>query len=195
MRLSSWNDYIGARYGRRKTMLIWEFYRLAHATGLYEGAKSVAWADVQRVVFVCAGNICRSAYAEARAHELDLAAVSCGIDATTGTPADPTATRIAARRGLDLSTHRSCALHDLALEPGDLLVAHEPRQARLLEQQGKKAHAKTQVTLVGLWGGTGPYVGDPYGLSDEYFDNCFSIIDHALERMASHWMGGAKPPC
>ena len=40
----------------------------------------IKWEDVDRLVFVCTGNICRSAYAEYKARSLGMSATSFGID-------------------------------------------------------------------------------------------------------------------
>ena len=56
-------------------------------------------------------------------------------------------------------------------------MAMEPHQARAL----RRAHPRAQVILLGLWCvSPRPVLADPYGLSDAYFDTCFSCIDEAV---------------
>jgi len=179
-----WSADTKSRHGRRKAWLAWQFYHAAHSAGWYRRLETVDWKNVSRLVFVCSGNVCRSAYADALASQIGLQSASCGLEATGGTPADPVAVKVASRRGLDLTRHRSRALCDIRFEPTDLVVAHEPAQVAQLRRKPGPTDVQAQLTLMGLWGGVGPYVGDPYGLSGAYFETCFSIIDRAVLQMA-----------
>jgi protein-tyrosine phosphatase len=154
--------------------------------GRYRPWRAVDWAGARRIVFVCKGNICRSAYAEAAlAGRTALPVASAGLDAETGTPADPAATATAAGRDVDLGRHRSLHVSQLALAPGDVLVAFEPAQADALQRLTRRA-GTGQVTLLGLWS-SHPwlvYIHDPYGLPKRYFDVCFDRIDDGLQGIA-----------
>src|SRR5207237_1259532 len=57
---------IQARYGRRAGWLRYHMARTLDSVGAFAPLRRVAWNDVERLVFVCQGNICRSAYADAR---------------------------------------------------------------------------------------------------------------------------------
>ena len=74
--------------------------------GKYGQFARIKWGQVKRLVFVCKGNICRSAYGEAGG-EAGVPAVSCGLQANSGSPADPIALVVSSQRALDLSLHRS----------------------------------------------------------------------------------------
>jgi len=86
------------------------------------------------VLFVCHGNICRSPYAAAafsralpqwlREHVRITSAGFIGADR----PAPPTAQRVAARRGLDLSEHRSALISPMSVQGADLIVVMDARQ-------------------------------------------------------------------
>lgn len=160
-----------------------------YALGSYRSARRVKWSAVERLVFVCHGNICRSPYASARARALGARAISLGIEAADGAGANEEAARNALRRGVDLRDHRSMRLLPSLIEPGDLVVAFEPVQ--LLRVMQKNVKITAGLTLLGVWvRPVRPHIQDPYGRSDRYFQQCFSAIDlntHELvARMAAH---------
>lgn len=144
----------------------------------------VEWSSVKRLVFVCKGNICRSPYAEARARIMGLPCSSFGLEAETGAPADPTAMRGARARGLDLTQHRAQTARQFPMAAGDLLMAMEPWHVAAL--QSRPMPIGTQVTLLGMWcNPIRPHLEDPFGLSDDYFQTCFGIIDNAIASMSA----------
>ncbi len=83
-----------------------------------------------KILFLCTGNSCRSQMAEGWARALKgdgLEAYSAGIE-THGL--NPNAVRVMAEAGVDISTHRSKRVDELAAVPFDVVVtvcghAHE----------------------------------------------------------------------
>lgn len=156
----------------------------AAALGAYSSAERIDFSRVNRFVFVCKGNVCRSPYAEARARELGLPAVSFGLETTGGVPANSVALRIAGQRGIDLSEHESRPLDPDQIQSDDLMIAFEPPQ--LEELTRRVADRSVQRTLIGLWADRARvHVPDPYGKCDEYFYNCFTLCDLAIQRLAA----------
>lgn len=156
--------------------------RTMYSFGVYPGRKVVAWDSVNRLVFICKGNICRSPYAEARARLLGVRAASFGLDASPGACADAVALRNARARGVDLAAHRSAKLERTSIAQDDLLIVFEPSQLR---QVYSRVDRQAQVALVGIW--TPPYrphIQDPYGRGDRYFQQCFSVIDANVMELA-----------
>jgi protein-tyrosine phosphatase len=171
-----------ARHGGKRPLLKGALYTAAYRLGAFRPYLHVDWARVQRLVIACSGNICRSPYAELRARQLGLAAVSFGLRSRTGSQADPAAVANAARRGVDLTLHRSRSLDTMMLRSSDLLVAMEPSQAQRLTAFAGAAAA--QLTLQGLWSSAArPYVPDPYGKDDDCFQYSYALIDSSLQRM------------
>jgi len=135
---------------------------------------------VQRLVFVCRGNISRSAYADVAARRRGFVSASCGVSAAQGREADPAAVQVASQLGLDLSGHRATEAGRFEPQPGDLLLAMEVRQLAALS---KLPHlADTPRLLLGSFAGT-PHLHDPFGLSLPYYGACFRRIDVALDRL------------
>jgi protein-tyrosine phosphatase len=124
--------------------------------------------SVRRLVFVCHGNICRSAIA----HRIAL---------TEGSPKQAVAA--AARAQVDMSTHRATDFKDFDVQPGDLFLVMEVRQAHKLRQR-LGARDDVHVCLLGMWGSpVMPHLHDPFTLSDAYFDTCFSRVKTAVRRL------------
>ena len=172
-----------AQYGGSKPWLRHQMAVAGWCVGFYRSYQAVDWSRVQRLVFVCKGNICRSPYAEVRARNLGLASISMGLDTRPESLADPQAIRAAALKGVNLTVHRSTLFDSSVLSPGDLLVGFEPWHAQAMLSGAAASGA--QVTLAGLWSQPlRPDVGDPHGRSDAYFAVCYEVLDSAVQTMA-----------
>lgn len=146
-------------------------------------------AAARRLVFVCLGNINRSAFACGVARALGAPVASIGLATTTGAAATPQACAAAAARGCDLLPHRATDLADHERRDGDLYVVMEVRHAHRLVAAGIAAR---QIVFLGLWGAPARvHLHDPHTLSDEYFATCFALIDTAVRALvAAHRAGG-----
>jgi protein-tyrosine phosphatase len=139
---------------------------------------------VRRVVFVCQGNICRSAYGEQVARAAGLRTASLGLSTTTGAASPGPALAAAARKRLPMDAHRARDWKDFTLQPGDLLLAMEVRQVHELTRR-LGGRGDVQVALLGNWcAPPSPHLHDPFTLSDAYFDTCFTRIHQAVVRLA-----------
>lgn len=89
-----------------------------------------------------------------------------------------------------MSVHVTRTARTFQVLPTDLLVAMEPSQAAALTRIANGA----QVTLLGLWSRPRrPYIQDPYGRSDEYFQRCFALIDSGIRDLAQTLRNAATP--
>ena len=178
--LTVWSRDVSEQHGRKQAWFRHQATSWLERLGLYADLRRFDASRVLRLVFVCAGNVCRSRYAEARARALGFEAGSFGLSADGRSPPDAVAVLAARRRGIELLPRASRRAQDVRPTAGDLLVAMEPHQARAL----RRAHPRAQVTLLGLWCRTPrPVLADPYGLSDAYFDTCFGCIDEGVETL------------
>lgn len=138
---------------------------------------------VRRLVFVCHGNICRSAFAEAAACRAGLASCSFGLFADSGIGADPPVIAEAGHRGIDLAHHRAATSVDYEPRSGDLLLAMEVRQLHALAADARLAQLPR--SLLGLWASPRrPHVHDPYFLGPTYLVKCLDIIEAAVAGLA-----------
>lgn len=140
-----------------------------------------------RVLFLCLGNICRSPYAEHRARLLAQHSGAALEFWSAGTlPRDPrnspeTAVAAAARRGIDLSAHRSQHAGETIVAACDVIVYFD----RAIQQAFLDRYPEYAAKLVHLGdlGSTASAleIDDPYGRSDESFDATYMAIDRLLQ--------------
>jgi len=178
-----WATGVAQRYGRKQGLLRHCVARGVDVLGGYHSFKAIDFDHLHRLVFVCKGNICRSAYAEAKTRSMGLNTASFGLGGDESQAADPVAVRVAQSMGIDLGMHRVRTLSRFRPQSGDLLVAMEPRQGRRLASVSSESGV--QVTLLGLWAiRPHPHIEDPYGLSEGYYRSCFQLIDASIRQIA-----------
>jgi protein-tyrosine-phosphatase len=141
---------------------------------------------VRSILFVCAGNICRSPLAEAlfrraAASRRDLSTIevgSAGTIAMEGNRATPEAVRVAREEfGLDLSGHRARNIDGL---DADLILTMDDwvtRDVRELMLRGR-------IELLGDYAGTGEVVGDPYLCPIEIYRTCARHLERLIQAAA-----------
>jgi len=90
------------------------------------------------ILVVCHGNICRSPFAAALL-AADLAGVGVRVESAgfmgPNRRCPPAAVTVAARRGVDLSTHRSTLLTAQQAQSADLIVVTDPAQGRAIQDR------------------------------------------------------------
>lgn len=171
-----------AHYGGRRAAYRYYKYRIWELIGGFRQCTNIKWKNVERLVFVCRGNICRSPYAEMRARKFNLNTISAGFHIQEGRGANIAATNNALKRGIMMDKHESRCINNILIDEHDLLIGMEPWHAERLFSIAGLCDA--QVTLLGLWSKKkSPYIHDPYGRSNDYFQKCFSIIDSGVNEL------------
>lgn len=169
------------RYGSRRGILRTYWHRVKYSFGAYRRYRKIDWNNIDRLVFICKGNICRSAFAERVAKSLGVDAISCGVSTQIDYPANADAIKAAERRGVDLGSHRTTPIMYAILRKTDLIIAMEPWHAHTLTTNLKRKHS---ITLLGLWAAPlRPHIQDPYGFSEICFDNCFDYIESSVNEI------------
>lgn len=170
------------RYGSKQGLLRFWFYQLLRILGFYRALKKVDFAQVQRLVFVCHGNICRSPLAEAVACKQGIATFSFGLSTRGDAPADPRAIAWASAHGYDLRQHRTVRVDQYQPQAGDLLIGMEPKHINALTAEF--AQAPVQITLAGLWLKSPiAYLHDPYNTDEKYFSRCEKFVASATDEL------------
>ena len=147
-------------------------------------------AAVRRLVFVCHGNICRSAYADGLARRAGMAVASFGLSTRSGKGAWPLVAERALARGLDLSGHRTTRVEDYVPLPGDYLLGMETRHLRKLAV-GPLTAGLPRGLLGSYASPAVPHLHDPYQLDPAYMDVCLDRIESAVARLVRRYPGAA----
>lgn len=170
--------WFGDKYGSKRGFLKTQWHRLVYRFGGHNLYHHIDWSSVDRLVFICKGNICRSAFAETVARDLGMDAISAGTHTNEGAPADSVAIKTAQALGYDLSKHLSTPVEYANFRKTDLLITMEPWQAELVKYSLARRYA---TTLLGLWSRpVQPYIFDPYGSSAVSFQHCFQYITKSV---------------
>lgn len=139
------------------------------------------------VLFVCSANQLRSPLAEVlfrdQVHRRGVSAEwqvgSAGVWAVEGSPAAGAALRMAAARGLDLSTHKARPVTEALLRAADLVLVMEQGHQDALQKRfpalSERVHRLT--SMAGEAGG----VEDPIGLPPERVRHLVEELERLLE--------------
>lgn len=147
--------------------------------------------DVRHIVFVCKGNICRSAFAEyylrAQISKRTIKIESCGLDVDQGTASPAEAVMVGREFGVALDTHQAKGLKACSMQTADLIVPMEYIQyKRLLSMYPER---KGRIRLLSEFS---PWpkkilcnIDDPFELGEGEFRRCFNAMQLALDKLKS----------
>jgi protein-tyrosine phosphatase len=176
-------SYIKDIYGSKRGLAVSVKYHLMHRAGYLRELRDVDFSQVRRLVFVCAGNLCRSPIGEYYARHLGLEAESYGLNCRGGDPADPRAIQFGKKIGLNLSDHRTRNICDYTPSAEHLVVAMEPTQAKRLVSIDEMS---AQVTIATLWLDRPVlYLHDPFAATSKYFETCGKTVVKTVELLSS----------
>ena len=154
-------------------------------------------AGAHSVLFVCHGNIMRSALAAALL-ERHLATNegrrvrvrSAGMHAIPGSPADPRMSRAAEDMGLSLDTHRATLISRALIAESDLIIGMDySNEAELLARFPEAAPKILLLGCVDPVEGRGAVIADPFGGNDQTATECatriVACVDVLMKRLGT----------
>lgn len=167
------SNAINNRYGSKKGFVNYLYHTALLILGKYNYTTKIDFSMVERFVFVCSGNICRSAMGECVMKQLGSNAASFGLDTRGGDPADPRMIAFANAHNFDLTTHITQSVSSFKSYSSDLFIGMEPSHLNQLVRY----YPNSQVTALGLWLPKKIiYLHDPYAADTVYFNRCAEII-------------------
>jgi protein-tyrosine phosphatase len=179
--LSAITQFINDNYGSKRGFLAAFKYKLLFSLGFYRSYQNIDFNAVNRLVFICSGNICRSAFGEYMAKAKGLNAVSYGFHCRGGDIADPRAIHEASIRGVDMQNHITRNISEYKEQEGDLLLVMEPWHLGELKIKEVKHE---QVTIAPLWSEEKtPYLHDPYNANATFFSFCESVVEQCVDNI------------
>lgn len=178
-------------------------WRLARRARSAPSQRPPALNGAQQLLFVCHGNIMRSALAAAlvrralRAWEdASVDVRSAGLHAIPDSPADPRMVRAALRVGLSLDDHRATLISESHVADADIVFVMD-----YLNEAEIRARFPAYVDKVRLLGAAAPSIEhgdeipDPFTEGDEAVDACVARIQTAITTlMSTSRLARPKPP-
>lgn len=148
-----------------------------------------------QLLFVCAGNTCRSPLAAALAGQ-ELAArgvvakvESAGVSAQDDAPASPAAVAVAREAGLDLSAHRARLLTRSEVQAADLILVMDESQQQFARVLAPEARDRVHVLRTyASRGAETAAVADPFGGDRAAYRRTLAELRHYVLRSVERWL-------
>lgn len=174
------------KFGTYRGLIRLAVANLFWLAGRYRQYGKVDFGRVNRLVFVCQGNICRSPFGHYFARKTidGMAVASLGLATSTGINAFDMAIDVARDFSIDMTDHKTTDLTDFAIQDGDLFLVMEDRHIEPL--LSATLGRDVQIGLLGLW--CRPRLAllyDPHRLSRAYFSTCYGRITQAVTRLGA----------
>ena len=180
-------DWVEDHFGSKRGLARKLKYQALLWIGCYNESRRIDCQSIDRLIFICSGNICRSPFAEFYAESIGLRARSYGLHCPDGDPADPRAIDFAHRQGIDMSSHETLNICQYRPQKGDLLLVMEPQQLRELESVLEKTdpNRKVESSILPLFADSpSAYLHDPYNTTPSFFDHCERQVMAAVDGIA-----------
>lgn len=138
-----------------------------------------------KIMFICTGNTCRSAMAEAilkdriDKNNLDIEVYSCGIFAMNGDGAPFNAIEVMKNRGIDLREHRATNIRDSKIKEMDLILcatdSHKINVINLYPELEDKIYTICEYADID------GDIEDPWGYDVEIYEKCAEELEECID--------------
>jgi protein-tyrosine-phosphatase len=153
--------------------------------------------DKKHILFVCAGNTCRSVIAQALFQklkeelfpELNYFADSAGISANEGVPPSSQAIFCLAKQGIDVTTHRAKMVDNRLLENSNLILTMTNQQQDYLKE--KFPRVQNRIFLFKLFSHQKKYmkndeIEDPFGMGLSFYEDICKYLKQDIKKLIFH---------
>lgn len=144
-------------------------------------------------MFVCTGNICRSAMADAYLKYLlkkfkiedKVEVASCGIEADTGDTATKYAMEVISCYGANLEKHKARNIHKFNLKDFDKILVMTVEHKRRVCEMAPELTDRIELLKKYMKPNASEYmnIDDPWGLSLEVYKNCAAEIVNCVDNL------------
>jgi protein-tyrosine-phosphatase len=146
-----------------------------------------------KIMFICTGNICRSAMAEAMMKKMleekkkeNIEVYSCGTDAENGDRSTYNAIYVMKRYDIDLTKHMATNILNSDIKNMDLILCATMSHKRTVlnyypELEGKVYTMKEYAELDNH--GKDMDISDPWGYDENIYERCAVEIENCLENI------------
>ena len=144
-------------------------------------------------MFVCTGNICRSAiahhYCQKRVYDLkrenEIVVSSCGTSALNGDKSTQAAITVMKKYDVDLTNHRATSMFDIDLENYDLILCMTEQHKYNLLAFFPKLKDKVFTLKEYVLGKDikNVDIDDPWGYGIEIYDACAKEIVYCVDKL------------
>ena len=179
--LSATAQFINDNYRSKRGFIAAFKCKLLFSLGFHRLYQNIDFNAVNRLVFICSDNICRSAFGEYMAKAEGLNAVSYGLHCRGGDKVDPRAIHEASIRNFDMQNYMTRNIFEYKGQEGDWLLVMEP--LHLVELNIKEVKYE-QVTLVPLWSDNKTaYLNDLFNATAIFFSFCESAVEQCVKNI------------